>query len=133
MLFTLFLLYVYFVPYILQQTYVAFLGRESNWRDGEGAGGKTGVACPEALCLPRSSPDDQNSLLGRRIFLVLIRMFQAGSGRPPGQLEGHCACPHLRAGVSFMDRGSRSVEFLTFLVLAVVLGGQGGLGGLTLR
>lgn len=82
-----------------------------------GIGGKLyGVVCPEALFSPRNGPSDQNNML-ERIFMVLIRMFQAGeAGQQEGQLESCCPCSNLRATLSPADRWkiSLSPRFLFF-------------------
>lgn len=74
-----FILYVYFIPDVLQWMCIAFLIRKNNhnlkYRTLMLAGMLCSMVCPEALYSPRNSPADQNNMLGRRIFLVLLRMF----------------------------------------------------------
>lgn len=71
------ILYVYFVSNVLQWTCIALLTRKKNHNLKYRVlmlGTLSGMVCSEALCSPGNDPADQNNMLGRRIFLVLLRM-----------------------------------------------------------
>lgn len=72
-----FILYVYVVSNVLQWTCTALLTRKTNHNLKYRMlmlGTLSGMVCPEALCSPSNDPADQNHMLGRRIFLVLLRV-----------------------------------------------------------
>lgn len=87
---------------------IAFLIRKNNhnlkYRTLVLLGMLYSTVCPEALYSPRNGPADQNNMLGRRIFLVLLCSRQREAGQQGRQLEGYCPCPDMRTGVCLIQR-----------------------------
>ena len=90
-----FVLYVYLVPDVSQWTCIAFLIRKNNRNlkyEMSTLVGRLWCGLPRGSVLPGSGAADQNNTLGRRIFRVLQRMFQArrAAGRllPVSRHEG---------------------------------------------